>query len=65
VRGCHPRCLGDEIINTVLTGASNATSEGVNRIQKLDARAAFGYRNPETNAAAPASPPATRQDDHA
>jgi transposase len=37
----------DEIINAVLTGASNAGSEGVNRIQKLDARAAFGYRNPQ------------------
>lgn len=37
----------EEIINTVLTGASNAGSEGVNRVQKLDARAAFGYRNPE------------------
>ncbi len=35
-----------EIFNAVLTGASNAGSEGVNRIQKLDARAAFGYRNP-------------------
>jgi transposase len=35
-----------EIFNTVLTGASNAGSEGANRIQKLDARAAFGYRNP-------------------
>jgi transposase len=35
-----------EIINSVLTGASNAGSEGVNRIQKLDARTAFGYRNP-------------------
>jgi transposase len=35
-----------EIFNTVLTDASNAGSEGVNRIQKLDARAAFGYRNP-------------------
>jgi hypothetical protein len=31
----------------VLTGASNAASEGINRVQKLDARAAFGYRNPE------------------
>ena len=37
----------EEITNSVLTGASNAGSEGVNRIQKLDARAAFGYRNPE------------------
>jgi hypothetical protein len=32
-----------EIINAVLTGASNAGSEGINRIQKLDARTAFGY----------------------
>lgn len=37
----------DEIVNAVLTGASNAGSEGINRIQKLDARAAFGYRNPD------------------
>jgi transposase len=35
-----------EIFNAILTGTSNAGSEGVNRIQKLDARAAFGYRNP-------------------
>ncbi|MBT8226910.1 MAG: ISL3 family transposase [Dactylosporangium sp.] len=35
-----------EIFNAVLTGASNAGSEGVNRIQKLDSRAAFGYLNP-------------------
>jgi transposase len=31
-----------EIVNAVLTGASNAGSEGINRVQKLDARAAFG-----------------------
>jgi transposase len=36
-----------EIINAVLLGVSNAGSEGINRVQKLDARAAFGYRNPE------------------
>src|SRR5260370_19627790 len=30
-----------------LTGASNAGSEGVNQVQKLDLRASFGYRNPE------------------
>jgi transposase len=36
-----------EIINAVRTGASNAGSEGINRVQKLDLRAAFGYRNPE------------------
>ena len=34
-----------EIFNAVLTSASNAGSEGVNRIQKLDMRASFGYRN--------------------
>jgi hypothetical protein len=36
-----------EIINAVLTGASNAGGEGVNRVQKLDFRAAFSYRNPD------------------
>lgn len=36
----------EEIINSVLIGASNAASEGVNRIQKLDARKSAGYRNP-------------------
>ena len=36
-----------EIINSVLAGASNAGSEGVNRVQKLDLRASFGYRNPQ------------------
>jgi transposase len=36
-----------EIINSVLIGASNAASEGVNRIQKLDARKSAGYRNPD------------------
>jgi transposase len=35
-----------EVVNAVLLGASNAGSEGVNRVQKLDFRAAFGYRNP-------------------
>jgi len=35
-----------EIFNAILTSASNAGSEGVNRIQKLDQRASFGYRNP-------------------
>ena len=35
-----------EIFNTILTSASNAGSEGVNRIQKLDMRASFGYHNP-------------------
>jgi hypothetical protein len=31
----------------VITGVTNAGSEGVNRLIKLDARNAFGYRNPE------------------
>jgi transposase len=30
----------------VLTGVTNAGSDGVNRLVKLDARNAFGYRNP-------------------
>jgi len=30
----------------LLTGLTNAASEGHNRIVKLDARNAFGYRNP-------------------
>jgi transposase len=37
----------NEIINAVLLGVSNAGSEGVNRIQKLDNRSSFGYRNPD------------------
>src|SRR5262249_32233707 len=36
-----------EIINAVLLGASNAGSEGVNRVQKLDFPAAFASRTPE------------------
>jgi transposase len=36
-----------QIANAVLLGVSNAGSEAVNRIQKLDMRVAFGYRNPE------------------
>lgn len=35
-----------EIINAVLLGVSNAKSEGLNRTIKLEARKAYGYRNP-------------------
>jgi hypothetical protein len=36
-----------EITKVSLAGASNAGSEGINRIQKLDAQASSGYRNPD------------------
>jgi transposase len=36
----------NEIIAAVLTGASNARSEALNRIAKLEARQAYGFRNP-------------------
>ena len=35
-----------EIATAVLTGVSNAKSEGVNRIVTLVARIAYGFRNP-------------------
>jgi hypothetical protein len=31
---------------SVLTGVTNATSESLNRIAKLEARLAYGFRNP-------------------
>jgi hypothetical protein len=37
----------DEIVTAVLTGVTNATSESLNRIAKLEARMACGFRNPE------------------
>lgn len=37
----------DEIVTAVLTGVTNATSESLNRIAKLEARMAYGFRNPE------------------
>jgi len=37
----------DEIVTAVLTGVTNATSESLNRIAKLEARLAYGFRNPE------------------
>jgi len=36
----------DEISCAVLTGVTNATSESLNRLAKLEARLAYGFRNP-------------------
>ena len=36
----------DEIVAAVLTGVSNARSESLNRIAKLEARQAYSFRNP-------------------
>jgi transposase len=36
----------DEIVCAVLTGITNATSESLNRLAKLEARLAYGFRNP-------------------
>jgi len=36
----------DEITAAVITGVTNATSESLNRLAKLEARLAYGFRNP-------------------
>src|ERR1022692_1153346 len=36
----------DEIVGAVLTGVTNARSESLNRIAKLEARMAYSFRNP-------------------
>jgi transposase len=36
----------DEITTAVITGITNATSESLNRLAKLEARLAYGFRNP-------------------
>jgi transposase len=36
----------NEIVAAVLTGVTNARSEGLNRVAKLEARKAYGLRNP-------------------
>jgi transposase len=36
----------DEITAAVLTGITNATAESLNRLAKLEARQAYGFRNP-------------------
>jgi hypothetical protein len=38
------------------TGVTSATAESLNRLAKLEARHAYGFRNPQTSAAASASP---------
>ena len=37
---------GNEIVGAVLTGVTNARSESLNRIAKLEARMAYSFRNP-------------------
>ncbi len=37
----------DQIVAAVLTGVSNATSESLNRLAKLEARLAYGFRTPK------------------
>ena len=36
----------EQIVTAVLTGVTNATSESLNRLAKLEARLAYGFRNP-------------------
>ena len=36
----------DQIVTAVITGVTNATSESLNRLAKLEARLAYGFRNP-------------------
>ena len=36
----------DQIVTAVITGVTNARSESLNRIAKLEARHAYGFRNP-------------------
>ena len=36
----------DQIVTSVITGVTNATSESLNRLAKLEARMAYGFRNP-------------------
>src|SRR5580692_492626 len=35
----------DQIVTAVITGVTNATSESLNRLAKLEARMAYGFRN--------------------
>ena len=44
------------IVTAVITGVTNATAESLNRLAKLEARRAYGFRDPQTSAAASASP---------
>jgi transposase len=38
----------NEIVTAVITGLTNATSESLNRLAKLEAGLAYGFRNPRT-----------------
>jgi transposase len=56
----------DQILCAVLTGITNATSESLNRLAKLEARLAYGSAIPRTSAGASASPgPAAHGAHHA
>jgi transposase len=46
----------DEIVAGVLTGVTNARSEALNRLAKLEARTAYSFRNLATSAAVSGSP---------
>jgi transposase len=46
----------NEIVTAVTAGVTNATAESLNRLAELEARRAYGFRNPQTSAAASASP---------
>ena len=46
----------DEITAAVITGITNATSESLNRLAKLEARLAYGFRNPANQRRRIASP---------
>jgi transposase len=37
----------EQIVTAVLTGVTNAATESLNRLAKLEARLAYGFRNPE------------------
>ncbi len=54
----------DEIVAAVLTGVSNARSESLNRIAKLEARLAYSFRNPANQRRGSASPARAAPGDH-
>ncbi len=55
----------DQIVAAVLTGVTNARSESLNRIAKLEARMAYSFRNSGSPAlAAPAGRRTCLQGDH-
>jgi transposase len=54
----------DQIICAVLTGITNATSESLNRLAKLEARLAYGFRNPANQRRRVRIPAPAAQDAH-